>query len=238
MIRELNHPFRVFLRASVELCASVVKVSCESVYHRDTKESQRHRGLLDVRCLLLAVLLLLAALNSSAHAQPKAPPENPSLKFQGLDGKVYDLTEEHGNVVLVSFGATWCAPCTTELRALNEVLNEYRGKPVKFFWVSIERPEEATNSVLKRYARERRIAFPVLRDDARMVFMQFTDRVRLPMLVLVGKDGKIDAPIKFGMESQVESYKTQIRARLNKLLLPSADGRGTEGEGANRAVRN
>jgi cytochrome c biogenesis protein CcmG/thiol:disulfide interchange protein DsbE len=237
MIREMNHSFCVFLRASVELCASVVRLSYERIYHRDTKESQRHRGLLDVRCLLLAVLLL-PALNSSAHAQPKTLPGNPSLKFQGLDGKVYDLTEQHGSVVLVSFGATWCAPCTAELRALNEVLNEYRGKPVKFFWVSIEGPEEATNSVLKRYARERRIAFPVLRDDAKMVFLQFTDRVRLPMLVLVGKDGKVDTPIKFGMESQVESYKTQIRTRLNKLLLPSPDGRGTEGEGAKRGGRN
>ena len=237
MIRELNHRIRVFLRASVELCASVVKLFCESVYHRDTRESQRHRALLEVRCLLLTALLL-SALNLSAHAQTKAPPENPSLKFQGLDGKIYDLTQQHGNVVLVSFGATWCAPCTAELRALNEVLHEYRGKPVKFFWVSIERPEEATNSVLKRYARERRIAFPVLRDDAKMVFLQFTDRVRLPMLVLVGKDGKVDAPIKIGMESQIESYKTQIRARLNKLLLSSPVGRGTEGEGSKRAGSN
>src|SRR5947207_3012340 len=184
----------------------------------------------------IAIIALALAVNTAA--QIKAPPENPSLKFQGLDGKVYDLTEQHGNVVLVSFGATWCAPCTAELRALNEVLNEYRGKPVKFFWVSIERPEEATNSVLKRYARERRIAFPVLRDDAKMVFLQFTDRVRLPMLVLVGKDGKVDAPIKIGMESQIESYKTQIRARLNKLLRPSPDARGTDGEGAKRAGSN
>lgn len=174
----------------------------------------------------LLVAVIAFALAVSAAAQVKVPPENPSLKFQGLDGKVYDLTEQHGNVVLVSFGATWCAPCTAELRALNEVLNEYRGKPVKFFWVSIEGPEEATNSVLKRYARERRIAFPVLRDGAKMVFLQFTDRVRLPMLVLVSKDGKVDTPIKFGMESQVESYKTQIRARLNKLLTD----RGSSGQ--------
>jgi peroxiredoxin len=174
--------------------------------------------------LLFAVIALAFAV--SAAAQVKAPPENPSLKFQGLDGKVYDLTEQHGNVVLVSFGATWCAPCTAELRALNEVLNEYRGKPVKFFWVSIERPEEVTNALLKRYAREHRIAFPVLRDDAKMVFLQFTDRVRLPMLVLVGKDGKIDAPIKIGMESQIESYKTPIRARLNKLLNSSTTSVG------------
>ncbi len=165
-----------------------------------------------------ALAVVTIAIAMSASAQTKPLPEKPSLKFQGLDGNVYDLTEQRGSVVLVSFGATWCAPCTTELRALNEVLGEYRSKPVKFFWVSIERPEEASNGLLKRYGRERRLAFPILRDDAKMVFSQFTDRVRLPMLLLVGKDGKIDAPIKFGMESQVESYKTQIRARLNKLL--------------------
>ncbi len=166
--------------------------------------------------LFLIVVSIIFSLGVTA--QVKTPPENPSLKFQGLDGKVYDLTEQRGNVVLVSFGATWCAPCTTELRALNEVLTEYRGKPVKFFWVSIERPEEATNALLKRYARDRRLTFPVLRDDAKIVFSQFAERVRLPMLLLVGKDGKVDTPIKFGMESQVETYKTQIRGRLNKLL--------------------
>jgi len=167
---------------------------------------------------ILAIAFCIVTIAVSASAQTKPWPEKPSLKFQGLDGNVYDMSEQRGNVVLVSFGATWCAPCTTELRALNEVLDEYRSKPVKFFWVSIERPEEVSNGVLKRYGRERRLAFPILRDDAKMVFSQFTDRVRLPMLVLVGKDGKIDGPIKFGMESQVESYKTQIRARLNKLL--------------------
>lgn len=173
----------------------------------------------------LFIALATLGLTVTAASQVKSPPESPSLKFQGLDGKVYDLAEQRGNVVLVSFGATWCAPCTTELRALNEVLGEYRDKPVKFFWVSIERPEEVSNSVLKRYGRERRLTFPILRDDAKMVFSQFADRVRLPMLVLVGKDGKLDAPIKFGMESQVESYKTQIRARLNKLLA-SRDSSG------------
>ncbi len=186
----------------------------------------------------LCVSGLVIGISLSAAAQVKQLPEKPSLKFEGLDGKVYDLTEQRGNVVLVSFGATWCAPCTTELRALNEVLSEYRGKPVKFFWVSIERPEEASNSLLKRYGRERRLMFPILRDDAKMVFLQFADRVRLPMLLLVGKDGKVDAPVKFGMQSQVDVYKTEIRARLNKLLLPSRDGRGTEGEGAKRAGRN
>ena len=170
------------------------------------------------RTTLFLTLFLAAVAGVEAQPSPASLPGNPSFKLQGLDGKVYDLTELRGNVVLVSFGATWCAPCTTELRALEQILAEYRNKPVRFFWVSIERAEEVSNGDLKRYAKERRVTFPVLRDDARMVFLQFTSKVRLPMLVLLGRDGQVDAPVKFGMQSQVEAYKAEIRARLNKLL--------------------
>jgi peroxiredoxin len=184
------------------------------------------------RALLITALLLLGC--AAAWGQGKTPPADPTLKLQGLDGKIVDLSTERSSVVLVSFGATWCPPCTTELRALNEVLSEYRGKPVKFFWVSVERSEQVSNGELKQYARERKLAFPVLRDTGQMVFLQFADRVRLPMIVML-KGGKVVGPATFGMKSQPESYKAEIRARLNKLLkLPSPDGRGTEGEGAKR----
>jgi peroxiredoxin len=158
----------------------------------------------------------------SASAQVGVPAD-PSMKLQGLDGRVYDIADQRGNVVLVSFGATWCAPCTTELKALEELLVEYRDQPVKFFWVSIERPEEVTNSALKRYAKERKVSFPVLRDTAKMVFLQFSPRVRLPMVVFLGKDGKVDGTAQFGMRSPADAYKADLRARLNKLLKVGAE---------------
>src|SRR5258708_5714674 len=96
-----------------------------------------------LRATLMTVFLMAFA--TAASAQLKAPPADPQMKLQGLDGKVYDLADLRGSVVLVSFGATWCAPCTTELRALEELLAEFKEKPVKFFWVSVERPEEITN---------------------------------------------------------------------------------------------
>ncbi|HMH45210.1 MAG TPA: hypothetical protein VK557_17120, partial [Pyrinomonadaceae bacterium] len=83
---------------------------------------------------------------------------------------------------------------------------------------SVERPEEITNAGLKRYAHERKVTFPVLRDTGKMVYLQFADRVRLPMIVLLNKGGRVDAPVQLGMESQTESYKANLRARINKLL--------------------
>lgn len=173
---------------------------------------------------LTGIAILLLGLCALTQAQPREIPSAPLLKLQGIDGKIYDLAELRGSVLLVSFGATWCAPCTTELRALEQLLTEYRGKPVKFFWVSIERPDEVNDARLRTYAKERKLTMPVLRDTGKMVFTQFSNRVRLPMIVLLRKDGKVDAPVQFGMQSQPESYKADLRLRLNKLLAPSVEG--------------
>jgi hypothetical protein len=56
-----------------------------------------------------------------------------------------------------------------------------------------------------------------------MVFSQFSPRVRLPMIVLLGKDGRIDAPVQFGMRSPADAYKADLRGRLNKLLASRGD---------------
>lgn len=192
----------------------------------------RYRVLLFVACAVLLASSIVAA-----QAQD-APAQKPTFKLQSLDGRVTDLATLRGNVVLISFGATWCAPCSTELRALNEVLSEYRDKPVRFVWISVESPEQITNAGLRRYARDRKLAFPVLRDSSQAVFLQFSPRVRLPMIVMLNKDGSVEGLAQFGMRSPPNAYKAEIRARLDKLLsLPSPDGRGTEGEGAKRTGR-
>ncbi len=170
-------------------------------------------------CLIGAALAALVF--SSAVQAQEAVAHKPSFKLQALDGRVTDLANEKGSVVLISFGATWCAPCSSELRILNEVVTEYKDKPVKFFWVSVEAPEQITNAALKRYAKERNLSFPVLRDSSQAVFSQFSPRVRLPMTVVLNKDGEVDGPAQFGMRSPADAYKTDIRAHLDKLLVPT-----------------
>src|ERR1700730_3331908 len=112
--------------------------------------------------IALLALTIFGVTLQPASSQTKTLTTAPTMKLQGLDGRIYDMNDLQGSVVLVSFGATWCAPCSTELRALENLLAEYRGKPVKFYWVSIESPDQVTNSALKRYAKERKVSFPVL----------------------------------------------------------------------------
>ena len=144
------------------------------------------------------------------------------IKLKSIDGKTYDVAEMRGEVVIVSFGATWCAPCAWELKAIEELKEEYRDKPVRFLWVSIEPEQDASNALLKHYAKSLRLTVPVLRDSTREAFAQFSNRVRVPMVVIFDREGRFAAPVHRGMSSDVTEYKIFMRGRINQLLTTQA----------------
>src|SRR3954470_20067327 len=122
------------------------------------------------RILTLVFMLTLtcAAVRAQARQQQGAPAqaaaEGEGFRLKGLDGKFYDSSEMRGDVLVVSFGATWCVPCTWELVAFEELKVEYAGKRVRFMWVNIEDTKRTTNNILKYYVKDRRLTIPVLRD--------------------------------------------------------------------------
>jgi thiol-disulfide isomerase/thioredoxin len=166
---------------------------------------------------------LLCALVGSARAQVVSNPasEPISIKLRGVDGKAYDVASLHGNVVLVSFGATWCLPCKEELQALEHLKKEYKDKPVKFLWISIESQEEVSDGALRDYAKKLKISFPVLRDPDKATFSRFSTRLRLPTILFFDKSGKLSTPNHVGMAA-IPVYMARMRERLDKLLTMEA----------------
>jgi thiol-disulfide isomerase/thioredoxin len=177
------------------------------------------------RIIVAAFLLLLAAGASGVGAQQKAEPEptaQTSFKLKGLDGKTYDSAALRGEVLVVSFGATWCVPCTWELVAIEELKVEYEGKPVRFFWVSIEEKERTSDNLLRHYAKERRLSIPVLRDPEAALFSQFSTTTRIPLVVFYDREGRFVAPAHRGMPQDITVYKQLVRDRVNALLKAEA----------------
>lgn len=173
---------------------------------------------LGITGLVVAILAgSLAGRASMAQQSPLAVPDQVFIKLRGIDGKSYDVTGARGRVTVVSFGATWCAPCHEELRALAELKQEYSGQPVDFYWVSVERDNEISNKELREFARRLKITFPVLRDPTKLTYAQFSTRQRVPLIAFFDRDGKFAAPLQFGM-SEAEAYKKKMRARLNQML--------------------
>lgn len=166
---------------------------------------------------LLSVSLFFAA-SVTAHAQDaNSPYQQISIRLRGVDGKNYDIDSLRGNVVLISFGATWCLPCKEELKALEDLKREYRDKPVKFLWISIDHNDQVSDGGLRDYAKKLKISFPVLRDPETTTFSRFSPRRRLPTILFLDKLGRLSLPNHVGM-SAIPLYMSTMRARLDRLL--------------------
>lgn len=140
-----------------------------------------------------------------------------TLRLRGIDGKTYDLSQMRGQVVLVSFGATWCEPCADELRVLEQLKKEFAGRPVQFLWVSVESEGETPDKKLRDFAKAQRLSFPVLRDPGKFTYAQFSTRVRMPLIVFFDAQGRMSGPVHLGM-GKPEEYKADMRKRLNQAL--------------------
>lgn len=173
---------------------------------------------------LIVGMLLFASIcpKHTARAQDNEQPKDYSIKLRGADGKNYDLTSMRGQVLLVSFGATWCQPCKEELRVLEEMKNEYKDKPVKFFWVNIEPEEQVSDGTLKSFARSVKFTFPILRDESRWTYAQFSTRQRIPLVVFFDKQGRFVGPAHAGM-STPDNYRRMVRTALDRLLVDQSD---------------
>ena len=178
--------------------------------------------------LTLTLTFTLAAVCARAQVTttPGQPPsqaaaevEGNGFRLKGLDGKLYDTTRMRGDVLVVSFGATWCVPCTWELVAVEELKEEYAGKPVRFLWVSIEEKERTSDNLLRHYAKERKLSVPVLRDPGGAALMRYEKSgARIPVVAFFDAEGTFSRPAHKGMSQDIALYKQMVRGRVDALL--------------------
>lgn len=66
----------------------------------------------------------------------------PDLRAKDLSGQPRRLSELRGQIVVLSFWATWCGPCQEELPRLSHLRQEYQTSNVQFVAVSIDNPKD------------------------------------------------------------------------------------------------
>jgi len=73
------------------------------------------------------------------RAAPEIGKAAPALVVTTLDGEVFDLAKLKGKVVLVSYWATWCAPCKKDMPKLDAFYRRYQGRSLKIIGISVDR---------------------------------------------------------------------------------------------------
>ena len=85
-------------------------------------------------CIAVAVMAL-----APANAAPEIGKAAPELVVTALNGEVFDLAKLKGKVVLVSYWATWCAPCKKDMPKLDAFYRRYHGRDLEIIGISVDR---------------------------------------------------------------------------------------------------
>jgi peroxiredoxin len=153
---------------------------------------------------LLAVGGLIGIVNAELTGKPA-----PDFVLKSVDGKNYRLSEYRGQVVLLSFWASWCGECRSQLEGLAGLYDRYEGAGLEMLAVSLDRDRDQVSDAAARLG----VGFPALHDGGGDVGEQY-DVNELPYVILIDRDGTIRDEYSGYRRGQEDRYLQRARELL------------------------
>ena len=110
----------------------------------------------------------------------------PTFELSDLEGRLITLESLRGQVVLLNFWSTLCAPCVAEMPSLNRLSSALRNKGLVIS-VAID----SNDKPVREYVRKNAISFTVLLDKDKAVFFDEYAGPSLPVTYLLDRNGVI-----------------------------------------------
>lgn len=111
----------------------------------------------------------------------------PSIDLLDLAGTKVSLESLKGSVVLLSFWSTNCPSCMAKMPSMNRLYDSLKEKEFQVVAVAVDK----TDQHVRDYVSKNNIAFAVLLDKNREVFLGGYDAPGLPATYLIDRNGVI-----------------------------------------------
>ncbi|MGI8881537.1 MAG: TlpA family protein disulfide reductase [Jatrophihabitans sp.] len=179
MTRSIRLPHKVVLAVLITLCAGLVLAGCSG-----TKDAvdQTAGG---------QYKYVGATPRGKTIAEAKRKVAGPA-KGSLLDGSAWNLRALKGQVVVVNYWGTWCAPCRIETPNFQRVYQQFKAQGVTFVGVDVK---ETSSSPAKAFVKDNAITFPIVYDAGAKTALQIghLPLQGLPNTVVIDKQGKVAA---------------------------------------------
>lgn len=149
---------------------------------------RRINPLLMIALMALPIFIVLAlgwALIESNQGQVSSGLA-PDFTLTTYDDTEFTLSSYRGQVVVINFWASWCAPCRSEASELNALYDEYRAKGVMIVGVGYLDNETAARAYLEEFG----VQFPTGHDAGTAISKAY--RIRgVPETFIIDKRGNV-----------------------------------------------
>jgi peroxiredoxin len=130
---------------------------------------------------ILGLLLIMACASAAAETIP-------DFTLPGIDGAPYRMGEQIGKkVFVIDFWATWCQPCKTLLKRLQEIKD--RDREVEVIAISID--DASAQAMAVNYIQGKRYNFITLFDAEGQVAKILNPALQIPFTLIIDRGGKI-----------------------------------------------
>jgi len=145
----------------------------------------------------------------SARFVPWTRADTPALSLKDLSGKVHQLADYRGKVVLLNFWATWCEPCKDEMPSMQKLKERFAGQAFEVIAVNYgENPPR-----VRDFVERERLGLVVLLDPGQETAKAWRVRV-LPGSYLIGPDGRVRYSVIGELDWATETAVGVVRGLL------------------------
>ena len=137
------------------------------------------------------------------------PKQIKELKFKDLNLQEVDLTDKKGNIMILNFWATWCAPCRREMPSLEKLTHKH--PEIKVYAINMEKPNKLKAQDFFKFIGV--LSLDIYFDPELKLVKKFKMR-GLPTSILIDKNGnefgRIVGEIDFTNEKFIKLLKKYI----------------------------
>lgn len=121
--------------------------------------------------------------------------EIPYFLVNNQDGDSIELDDLEGEIFVLDFWATWCAPCIKSIPAMQEVEAEFKGNSdVKFLYINTLEFGKRDQQFIGKFLKDKGLNIPYLLDrenPSAPALSKSLGITTLPSKMIVSKSGKI-----------------------------------------------
>ena len=168
----------------------------------------RRRSALHLAATFAVLVSCAGAVTAATQLTGEAAPD---FVLKSFSGENLRLSEYRGEIVMLSFWATWCGDCRAQLEELAGMYRRYQDAGVELLAVNLDQNERQASRMVSGLGVE----YPVLHDAAGDVGKLYAVE-KMPMMVLIDRSGIVRDVFEGYRRGNEQQYLERVQALLRE----------------------